>query len=94
MVLKINFKLSTKIYFILEGLNLNLIKIYILDHLESPGEKLKTEHVAPWLEGVIQNHPQVLVSCLLPHPPEYARVGGHWYNLFIFHIYIKASIPI
>jgi len=24
---------------------------------------------------------QVFISCLLPHPPEYARVGGHWETL-------------
>jgi len=23
-------------------------------------------------------HFEVIVSCLLPHPPEYAQVGGYW----------------
>ncbi|GBP28888.1 Protein unc-79 homolog [Eumeta japonica] len=44
-------------------------------------EKLKNEHVCPWLRNISQTHHDVLVSCLLPHPPEYTRVGGHWDNL-------------
>lgn len=41
-------------------------------------EKLKTEHVCHWLQGVKDTHYSLVLSCLLPHPPEYARVGGHW----------------
>lgn len=44
-------------------------------------EKLKTEHVCDWLQRVKETHYQLLLSCLLPHPPEYARVGGHWDTL-------------
>ncbi|XP_059468536.1 protein unc-79 homolog isoform X3 [Neocloeon triangulifer] len=65
---------------------------YISDHLESPSEKLKTEHVAPWIAAVIENHPQILVSCLLPHPPEYARMGGHWETLSGKSSHLKAGL--
>lgn len=41
-------------------------------------EKLKTEHVCNWLQGIKDTHYSLFLSCLLPHPPEYARVGGHW----------------
>lgn len=41
-------------------------------------EKLKTEHVCHWLQGIKDTHYNLFLSCLLPHPPEYARVGGHW----------------
>ncbi|KAL3290395.1 hypothetical protein HHI36_023736 [Cryptolaemus montrouzieri] len=48
---------------------------------ESTLEKLKTENVCTWLREIIKTHYDVFVSCLLPHPPEYARVGGHWDTL-------------
>ncbi|KAK9889170.1 hypothetical protein WA026_004451 [Henosepilachna vigintioctopunctata] len=48
---------------------------------ESTLEKLKTESVCTWLREIIKTHNDVFVSCLLPHPPEYARVGGHWDTL-------------
>lgn len=41
-------------------------------------EKLKTEHVCQWLRGIKDAHYALVLACLLPHPPEYARVGGHW----------------
>ncbi|XP_065352317.1 protein unc-79 homolog isoform X2 [Cloeon dipterum] len=65
---------------------------YINDHLESPSEKLKTEHVAPWIAAVIDKHPQIFVSCLLPHPPEYARIGGHWETLTGKSAHLKAGL--
>ncbi|XP_017778696.1 PREDICTED: protein unc-79 homolog [Nicrophorus vespilloides] len=48
---------------------------------ESTLEKLKTENVCGWLRDISATHYQLFISCLLPHPPEYARVGGHWDTL-------------
>lgn len=45
---------------------------------ESTLEKLKIENVCGWLRNIINTHYKLFISCLLPHPPEYARVGGHW----------------
>lgn len=48
---------------------------------ESTLEKLKIENVCGWLRDVSRTHYKLFISCLLPHPPEYARVGGHWDTL-------------
>lgn len=48
---------------------------------ESTLEKLKTENVCNWLRDISETHYKLFISCLLPHPPEYARVGGHWYTI-------------
>lgn len=48
---------------------------------ENTLEKLKTENVCDWLREISRTHYNLFVSCLLPHPPEYARVGGHWDTL-------------
>lgn len=50
----------------------------ISDQAECTLEQLKTSYVCGWLNEVCQTHFNVFVSCLLPHPPDYARVGGHW----------------
>lgn len=34
--------------------------------------------MVPWLKKVIENHVELVVSCLLPSPPDFARVGGVW----------------
>ncbi|XP_071543773.1 protein unc-79 homolog isoform X4 [Panulirus ornatus] len=44
-------------------------------------ERLKSEYIHNWLQEVCKTHFEVFVSCLLPHPVEYARVGGHWDTL-------------
>ncbi|XP_071963470.1 protein unc-79 homolog isoform X2 [Antedon mediterranea] len=44
-------------------------------------EKLKTDYVSGWLANVRVNCFDVFVNCLLPQPPQYARVGGHWDTL-------------
>jgi protein unc-79 len=49
--------------------------------VESTLEKLKIDHVCEWLKAISETHKKVFISCLLPHPPEYARVGGHWDTL-------------
>ncbi|XP_058979217.1 protein unc-79 homolog isoform X2 [Musca domestica] len=54
---------------------------YDAGQIESTIEKLKTEHVVGWLKEICRIHYNVFTSCLLPHPPEYARVGGHWETL-------------
>ncbi|XP_078033882.1 UNC-79 domain-containing protein [Augochlora pura] len=48
---------------------------------ESALEKLKTECVCGWLSKVMKSHYEVFISCLLPHPADYVRVGGHWDTL-------------
>ncbi|KAG5670190.1 hypothetical protein PVAND_000469 [Polypedilum vanderplanki] len=49
--------------------------------VESTLEKLKIDHVCGWLKGILKTHNKVFINCLLAHPPEYARVGGHWDTL-------------
>ncbi|XP_055852716.1 protein unc-79 homolog isoform X5 [Episyrphus balteatus] len=49
--------------------------------VESTIETLKVKHVCEWLKEICRIHYSVFISCLLPHPPEYARVGGHWETL-------------
>ncbi|OXA59651.1 Protein unc-79 [Folsomia candida] len=41
-------------------------------------ERLKTDVVCPWLKKIIKHNFDTFVTCLLPHPPDFARVGGHW----------------
>ncbi|XP_067614407.1 protein unc-79 homolog isoform X4 [Eurosta solidaginis] len=53
----------------------------VASQIESTIEKLKVEHVCNWLKEICRIHYKVFTSCLLPHPPEYARVGGHWETL-------------
>lgn len=36
------------------------------------------DYVCPWIKKVVKSHFDTFVTCLLPHPPDYARVGGHW----------------
>ncbi|XP_055589112.1 protein unc-79 homolog isoform X2 [Uranotaenia lowii] len=48
---------------------------------ESTLEKLKLDHVCGWLKDVCDSHYKEFIDCLLPHPPEYSRVGGHWDTL-------------
>lgn len=49
--------------------------------VESTLEKLKIDHICNWLKDIASSHNKVFISCLLPHPPEHARVGGHWDTL-------------
>lgn len=48
------------------------------DQAGSALERLKGEVIHGWLMKVVKSHFQVFVNCLLPHPVEYAKVGGHW----------------
>ncbi|KAK7086039.1 Protein unc-79, partial [Halocaridina rubra] len=51
------------------------------DQQGSAIERLKSENIHNWLQEVCKTHFEVFVSCLLPHPEDYARVGGHWDTL-------------
>ncbi|XP_078675260.1 protein unc-79 homolog isoform X2 [Branchiostoma floridae x Branchiostoma belcheri] len=44
-------------------------------------EKLKSEYMNKWVEAVVNSFQDMVISCLLPHPPAYARVGGVWETL-------------
>ncbi|XP_037086283.1 protein unc-79 homolog [Pollicipes pollicipes] len=44
-------------------------------------ELLKSEYIHSWLQNILAGHFKTFASCLLPRPPEYARVGGHWDGL-------------
>ncbi|XP_043258139.1 protein unc-79 homolog [Colletes gigas] len=55
--------------------------IFSVGQAESALEKLKTEYVCGWLAEVMKTHYEVFISCLLPHPADYVRVGGHWETL-------------
>ncbi|XP_071164350.1 protein unc-79 homolog isoform X1 [Mytilus edulis] len=48
------------------------------DNIGNALERLKPDYIYDWLEEVSKTHFEVIVSCLLPHPVEYARVGGFW----------------
>ena len=41
-------------------------------------EKLKSEYLPQWLTKVYKSHSEVFVNCVLPNPPDYAKIGGHW----------------
>lgn len=56
-------------------------RLFISGQEESTLEKLKIENVCSWLREISRTHYKLFISCLLPHPPEYARVGGHWDTL-------------
>ncbi|XP_063983209.1 protein unc-79 homolog isoform X2 [Diachasmimorpha longicaudata] len=55
--------------------------IFSVGQAESTLEKLKTEYVCGWLSEVMKTHYKIFISCLLPHPADYVRVGGHWETL-------------
>ncbi|CAF4375464.1 unnamed protein product, partial [Didymodactylos carnosus] len=40
--------------------------------------KLKTQHIIPWSKAVVKEHYELVVSILLPHPMDFAKVGGVW----------------
>lgn len=56
----------------------DLLRFFTVGQAESALEKLKTEYVCGWLSEVMKTHYEVFISCLLPHPADYVRVGGHW----------------
>lgn len=60
--------------------------------IESTIEKLKVDHVCGWLKDICISHYKEFISCLLPHPPEYARVGGHWDTLASRTCHLKEGL--
>lgn len=40
--------------------------------------KIRTQFVLPWIKNVIENHFELVVSCLLPFQPDFAKIGGVW----------------
>ncbi|KAJ8308209.1 hypothetical protein KUTeg_013083 [Tegillarca granosa] len=62
------------------------------DNIGSALERLKPDYICGWLEDVAKNHFEVIVSCLLPHPVEYARVGGFWDTLATRTVQIKEGL--
>lgn len=57
---------------------LHILRGIFLGQEESTLEKLKCDIVCNWLREISRTHYKLFISCLLPHPPDYARVGGHW----------------
>ena len=37
-------------------------------------EKLKSEYLPQWLRKTYSSHGEIFVNCLLPNPPDYAKV--------------------
>ncbi|XP_035227755.1 protein unc-79 homolog isoform X3 [Stegodyphus dumicola] len=52
-------------------------------------ERLKAEYIHGWLMEVAKSRFEVFVSCLLPHPVDYAKVGGHWESWPSYPVQIK-----
>ncbi|XP_050313784.1 protein unc-79 homolog isoform X3 [Anthonomus grandis grandis] len=59
---------------------------------ESTLEKLKMTDVCGWLRIISNSHYDLFVSCLLPHPPYYARIGGHWDTLATKTTHLKEGL--
>lgn len=57
-------------------------------------ETLKTEYACTWLNQAITHHYDVFVQCLVPRPPEYAKVGGLWDKLSTRTEQIKEGLVI
>ncbi|GFO35399.1 unc-79-like protein, partial [Plakobranchus ocellatus] len=62
------------------------------DNVGNALERLKPEYVYSWLQEVMKTHFEVIVSCLLPHPVEYSRVGGFWDTLCTRTTQIKEGL--
>mgnify|MGYP001803514604 FL=1 len=39
------------------------------------------QSMTEWLQEVKKSHYEVILSTLLPHPPDFAKVGGQWEKL-------------
>ncbi|CAL1284324.1 unnamed protein product [Larinioides sclopetarius] len=61
-------------------------------HELSALERLKKEYIHGWLMEVVKTHFEVFVSCLLPHPADYAKVGGHWESWPSYPVQIKEGL--
>jgi hypothetical protein len=43
-------------------------------------EQIKTDYTNNWIQKIKASYPHLVNSCLLPHPPSFAKVGGKWYD--------------
>lgn len=68
------------------------VTAYSSDRIESTLEILKIEHVCGWLKDICASNYKEFIACLLPHPPEYARVGGHWDTLASRTCHLKEGL--
>ncbi|XP_066259891.1 protein unc-79 homolog [Euwallacea similis] len=59
---------------------------------ESALERLKMTEVCGWLREISKSHYELFISCLLPHPPDYARIGGHWDTLATKTTHLKEGL--
>lgn len=59
------------------------------DQAGSALERLKGETIHGWLMKVIDSQFQLFANCLIPTPPEYAMIGGHWECWPSIDIHIK-----
>uniref|UniRef100_A0AAR5PWG4 Protein unc-79 homolog n=1 Tax=Dendroctonus ponderosae TaxID=77166 RepID=A0AAR5PWG4_DENPD len=59
---------------------------------ESALEKLKMTDVCGWLRKISKSHYDLFISCLLPHPSDYARIGGHWDTLATKTTHLKEGL--
>lgn len=48
------------------------------DQAGSALERIKSESIHGWLMKVIDSQFQLFANCLIPNPPDYAQIGGHW----------------
>ncbi|XP_059155568.1 protein unc-79 homolog isoform X3 [Physella acuta] len=62
------------------------------DNIGNALERLKPEYIYNWIQDVMKTHFEVIVSCLLPHPVEYSRVGGFWDTLCTRTTQIKEGL--
>ncbi|XP_058797132.1 protein unc-79 homolog, partial [Phymastichus coffea] len=66
--------------------------IFSVGQAESTLEKLKTDYVCKWLFNVMNTYHDIFISCLLPYPTDYVRVGGHWEMLAPLTSHLKDGL--
>jgi len=53
----------------------------LCDFLIAPAHPSVLQFMTEWLQEVKRSHYEVILSTLLPHPPDFAKVGGQWERL-------------
>lgn len=59
------------------------------DQAGSALERIKSESIHGWLMKVVKSQFRLFANCLIPNPPEYAQIGGHWETWPSMSIQIK-----
>lgn len=59
------------------------------DQAGSALERIKGEIIHGWLMKVHGAQFQLFANCLVPNPPDYAQIGGHWESWPAMNIHIK-----